>query len=294
MRIIEHQTARFWLDAEEPGVAHRDHEVASADPQHHRRLVLHRVIARRPAPRTRGGIEPGDRASLVCADLHHQDAVDHDRRGCEAVVRLARTLASDQVRAPEEPPRGQLHGDQVTARAQSEHTSVGDGGCRNGAVEGTVAALEGRADLNAPGLLARAHIEGNGDVLAAVREQRDRASGRDGHARVAAAELRAPAHGQASRCASEAAAGRCAAVVVRPTKARPLALGRTESEGCERKKDDRPGPPGGVALIHGSHARIVGGWPVDRRHLGAHRPQVARELAAMMDRIEEEAEEHVA
>ena len=225
MRILENNAARFWLDAEEPSVAHRDHEVASADPQHHRRLILDRVIARRPTPRTGGRVEPGYRASLVCADLHHQDAVDHDRRGREAIVRLARTLASNQVRAPEEPARGQLHGDQLTARAESEHTSVGDGGCRDGAVERTVAAVERMADLNAPRLLARAHVEGNGDVLAAVREHRDRASGRDGHARVAAAELRAPAHGQASRCASEAAAGRCAAIVVRPAKARPLALG---------------------------------------------------------------------
>lgn len=39
-----------------------------------------------------------------------------------------------------------------------------------------------------------------------------------------------------------------------------------------------------------SHPRIIGGGAVDRRHLRSHWPEVARKLASMMYRIEQEAE----
>ena len=43
-----------------------------------------------------------------------------------------------------------------------------------------------------------------------------------------------------------------------------------------------------------SHSRIVRRRTVDRRDLGTHRPQVARKLLTVMDRVEETPEEHVA
>src|SRR5713101_1592010 len=41
-------------------------------------------------------------------------------------------------------------------------------------------------------------------------------------------------------------------------------------------------------------ARVVRGGSVDGGHFRAHGPQVARELAAMVNRVEEDAPEHVA
>ena len=62
----------------------------------------------------------------------------------------------------------------------------------------------------------------------------------------------------------------------------------------------KPAPtPTSSSLLHlpmadRQHHRIVARRSVDRRHLAAHRPDVGRQLAAVMDRVEEEQPEEVA
>ena len=222
VHVLPEQAAGRGVDAEDPGVAHRDHLLPAADGQEDGRLVRDAVVPEPPAPLSRGEVEAGDGTAARGPERDHQHAPGHDRRRAEPVEGQLRALARHEVHGPQLAAGGRVEAEEVAARPEAEDPSAAEGGRRDRAVERAVAARERRRDRVAPELLAGARVEGHRHVAPAVGEEGDGAALGHRDRGVAGAERGAPGHGEAGP--SEASRAASAA----PSCRGPRRLGQSE------------------------------------------------------------------
>ena len=212
VRVLPEQAAGRGVDAEDPGVAHRDHLLPAAHRQQDGRLVRDAVVPEPPAPLSGGEVEARDRTAARGPERDHEHAPGHDRGRAETVEGQLRALARHEVHGPQLAAGGRVEAEEVAARPEAEDPSAAQGRRRDRAVERAVPARERRCDRVAPELLPGARVEGGGHVLAAVGEEGDGAALGHRDRGVARAERGAPGHGEAGAFRGVESRGRGAVV----------------------------------------------------------------------------------
>ncbi len=241
VRVLPEQATGRGVDAEDPGVAHRDHLLPAAHRQQDGRLVRDAVVPETPAPLSGGEVEARDRTAARGPERDHEHAPGHDRGRAETVEGQLRALARHEVHGPQLTAGGRVEAEEVAARPETEDPSAAQGRRRDRAVERAVPARERRRDRVAPELLPGARVEGGGHVLAAVGEEGDGAALGHRDRGVAGAERGTPGHGEAGPFRSVEGRERSAVVPGAPQAGPVRGVGHRHARKGARRRQNGEG-----------------------------------------------------